>query len=219
MNTIKKLQAGFVLMLLVVGLVGTANATLMDVGNGLVYDNSINKVWLGDRSVFNGSSGFYESFYRMQSLQNTVTLNGDLYNLTWRIATRSEMGTLDFFQPSYRELFTPTREGYELFYNKLYYVYFISGAYGGVISWAEYGGPDIYEVPYYNMELFINVFTGNMFNNPNDPNEWSDSPQPLSVNRIFAIADLQPVPEPSTIVLLGTGLIALAAYGRKRSNK
>ncbi|MBU5612627.1 PEP-CTERM sorting domain-containing protein [Geomonas sp. Red51] len=35
----------------------------------------------------------------------------------------------------------------------------------------------------------------------------------------FSLVETSPVPEPSTILLLGAGLVGLAAYGRKRIKK
>jgi len=212
----KKLLTGLVVGLMMLGVVSKANAILMSIGNDLVYDDSLNKVWLSDQSVFNGSSSYFESIYLLGSLENRITLNGDIYNLTWRTASSSEVTTLNFAESVTRELFTPRFERYADNpgwgtggpWSGPAYEYLIYGAVGDIITGHTSGGEYYTDIARYAQQVWVDL------SNPdNTVINWDEMDFSLQSTNdssiIFAVADLQPVPEPVTFILMVTGLAGL----------
>lgn len=203
-----------------------ASATLMNVGNNLVYDDTLNKVWYSDLTAFYGT--YDQTMAMTGTLDKTITINGQAMNLNWRGASIDEAKTIDFLDSSTRSLFTPISTGTQTFgpgnlvSSNLFGIPFDWYRYSARAGIGTYGEPD----PLYGIMIWLRRA---IWVSVDDPSiaylNASDSMlremlvSPNDLNYQWILADVAPVPEPSTLLLLGAGLGGFALYKRKTKKK
>lgn len=227
MNTQKMQLVG---LALAVGLSGSAQATLMDRGGGLIYDTDLNVTWMQDAN-YAQTSGYITNGHMTWDEANTWATNLDYGGYTdWRLPTTNNAstpctntytysgGTCGFNNPGTSELS-------HLFYIEL-----------GNLAWISPTGQIQSNSGLVNKGPFINFYENNYWSGTDyvlDPsNAWTfyttDGGQ-FEGNKIeaygYALAvrngDVAAVPEPEAwgLMLSGLGLVGWAARRRQANNK
>jgi len=222
----KKLVIGLIVGVLLCS--GVAYADLINRGGGFIYDTVYDVTWLADANYAMTSN--YDADGQMTWVEAMTWADQLEYGGydDWRLPTALDsLGkppTNDYRNPyNWNNI-----EMGHLFYDEL----------GGTAEQSIHGSADP------DLALFINI-QGDLWTNPNGTVDgskpyWTSTLGPWNRHWYFAFSngsqwaqpntyegfawavrdgDVAPVPEPTTILLLGTGLIGLAGFGRKKIRK
>lgn len=230
----KKLWAGLVTGLFMVGMSGMAQATLITIGQATYYGGDYNLIWDDDN---NGNSVVWLDFTNFPNnwsaqngwaaaLDSALTYNIDAaYTVDWATNEWRLPTTVD--GPYLQGYDGTTTAGYNITSSEMGHLYYeelgnLEGGYGlqntgdfdNLTEFCYWSGTEtaynyIYMDPLTDYAWVFDMGLG-----------WQD----LNVlhNLVYGLAlrsgqvSADPVPEPATIVLFGTGLAALVGYNRKR---
>lgn len=201
------LKIGLSVGLFIFCLLGRANATLIDLGNGAIYDNIANQYWFQDLSYFT-ELNYEEQIISISILNSNTSQYLSPYWGDWHMASGLEMEALWMYEVSeIMENFTPT-----IIYNdSLHY----EGRYDLPYDNFRHHTAAIFEM--YNYDSKSSYYGKTPLYSPfcwtPDDDRWN-----MIGAWVTADAISTPVPEPSTILLFGLGLLGLAGVSRKKIN-
>lgn len=204
----------------------------MSLGDYLVYDDTLNKVWYSDLSAFYGT--YEETMALTGTLTKTAMINGMVVNLNWRGASTEEVATLDLTDLSTRSHFTPAysagyidsygpdNEGDPALFGLSFYRYVYSARSGLSPNGEPYYYPSIPDgsgsMTVLRRYIWVLATDPNMaFLNVSEPERqsWESWSNQSEYQWIISDINPAPVPEPTTIILIGSGLLGLAGFRKK----
>lgn len=171
-----------------------ASASLIDIGDGVVYDDTNESYWIQDLSMFNKTT-FYDQISKIHALNDLPSWTSELWN-DWRMATLGDMETLwtysadeivSVFEPS----FIHNVEHYRGHFNEV----------------SHSGNPSMYTISHF--------FSGETYETMEITNGASNIYWGAWVCA-SATSQTNPVPEPGTMILFGMGCLGFARVLRKK---
>ena len=198
------------LFLVFLSTVSLSKASLIDLDDHLIYDDTTNRIWYNDTNAFLGS--WEQSIASLKFLPESFVLNGTSVSLSWSVAFLDDVRTLNFADQSTRDLFKPlsystgvsdTPWGVQHVDVWLYY--------GRV---ADEGWPGAHSLAYYKVTDFEN--SGVFVNLKDVTDTWLIDD--VDQYPMWVVANVNQVPEPATLLLFCIGMSGLVAYSKKRNN-
>ena len=216
----KKLLVFSCAMLLLFGFVGIANATLWDRGGGLIYDDVLDITWLQDANYAQTSGYDYNGSMRWENAvfwADTLSYYDSVRNVTYDDWRLPDAHNQDGSGPDTGYNVTGSEMGH-MFYNYL----------DGTKEWGYSPKLDFIDgngnsVSFQNLQPY-DYWSGTVYS-VFDCYAWDfyfhNGLQDIGIHRNWSSAwavrdgDVAPVPEPATMLILGSGLIGLVGFRRK----
>ncbi len=217
----RRLLACLLTALFLFGMVGVVEAVMIDnINNELVLDDITGKIWYRDVAAFT-SQGYSQQLDSISSLDRYYDINGDgsTDTLTWNMASHSDV--LDLVSNYQLDNGINRNDFMEHFYGRREYL--------GNLGWEDTiegrfaGTEDEYGI-FRLQHLFSYLRNDYYESGETHVSGLTSFPIGLSVWGAWATAeveyaDAEPIPEPTTVVLLGIGLVGFAGAEVRRRRK
>jgi len=190
----KKMLGIVCALLMILGIAGTAGAALMTISDDIFFDDINNLYWYDNPGAFNSTS-LTTQLNQINGL--SVTVGSDLYN-QWTMANQNDVSNLvnaNWVGTTWLNVFDGLWELENLDDNRDWSLYARAQS-----SPTKFGSDVRLRVDDFGVDwqLSYGNYTGSV-------GAWVIQAEPAS-----------PVPEPATLFLLGSGLVGLAGFGRKK---
>ncbi len=198
-----------IIICVVIGIGSTTYANLLDVGNGVIWDNTTDKYWFQDLTQFVDMT-FDEQLNEIATLNIAASHTGNSWG-DWRMATVNELSDLLYDDQGWdypileqvSELFNPT-SGNDLWLGR-------AAFHLPPQSYLNHCSPLLAD---YGADIGGRSFMVEIYGNVEYDYTRSDS---LGA---WVVAEgrnpYPPIPEPGTLLFMGTGIVVLAGLRRKK---
>lgn len=193
-------KAAFIIgaVFLVFCVIGIANASLIDQGSGVLFDEEAAQYWVQDLSKFRNLT-YSDQHAAIEAY--TVTINDGTVLSDWHVASRTDVDYLTSAVGGVSQLQTYFLESGRLSFPNLTRTHW-TGRIVGETNWGMTRTMySVRSVNNYLDEGYIGIEVG----------AWA------VMNASIPDAGGSPVPEPATILLFGLGLLGVAGVNRKKT--